>query len=630
MYAANMYGQPPFGGHGPAFHPPPVNNYYASSSQYQQYMPPPPPVHQPPTLFHVDPNEFRKHYVANLAELTFNSRTIIQELSLLAQNYSRYADIVVSSVESHIRRVPPPFKLPAFYLLDAISKNVYDPYARRFASVVTQLFLDTYSQVDAQTRTKMDEMLLTWRTGSPARTELFGSVTQLAIERGVHAQTIRTRQTPIDHGQQISKRQVLDELQVAINQKDLEVRSNLYDEDAKRKLGVLHQLQTLIQGPGVSPEDLRQILGQLRDLVKGSAPPPPPRAPSTNVHGAWQQPVQYPPAQPPHYLRQTGYPSSSFTTPQPHSQPIASTSTSEAAVPDAENIARILDSLKNAGVLPAPDQAQAPEPLSAPKPVSDVDTSKITAREYKSDLLGQVSRLTSADILRTKPSLANFVYNRLPSQCKQCGLRFADTAYGKKKMEQHLDMHFKQNRQGSQNIGRGHCRTWFVGVEDWIRTGSNEDKGKARANPSLVTSANAPVKSEKELRSQFVVVPAGDEAKNVSCPICKESMKTEFLEDDEEWVWRNAVVKDDKIYHATCHAEALSSTSGIAARLRNDILASSRGATPDAFTLTPPRKSESPSPDPAQQGIKRKVESTDDGTGTPPTKKQALSPLVDS
>ena len=45
----------------------------------------------------------------------------------------------------------------------------------------------------------------------------------------------------------------------------------------------------------------------------------------------------------------------------------------------------------------------------------------------------------------------------------------------------------------------------------------------------------------------YVVVPPGDEAQAVSCPICKETLKAEFLEDDEEWVWRNAVRKDDKV-----------------------------------------------------------------------------------
>lgn len=32
-------------------------------------------------------------------------------------------------------------------------------------------------------------------------------------------------------------------------------------------------------------------------------------------------------------------------------------------------------------------------------------------------------------------------------------------------MEDHLDMHFRQNRKASQNVGRGHSRSWFVGVE---------------------------------------------------------------------------------------------------------------------------------------------------------------------
>ena len=76
-------------------------------------------------------------------------------------------------------------KLPAFYLLDAISKNVFDPYARHFAPFVIPLFLDTYQQVDQPTRSKMEEMLLTWRTGAPSGKELFGVITQLAIERGV-------------------------------------------------------------------------------------------------------------------------------------------------------------------------------------------------------------------------------------------------------------------------------------------------------------------------------------------------------------------------------------------------------------------------------------------------------------
>jgi len=50
---------------------------------------------------------------------------------------------------------------------------------------VVPLFLETYQQVDQQTRGKMEEMLLTWRTGAPNGRELFGVGPQVAIERGI-------------------------------------------------------------------------------------------------------------------------------------------------------------------------------------------------------------------------------------------------------------------------------------------------------------------------------------------------------------------------------------------------------------------------------------------------------------
>ena len=57
-------------------------------------------------------------------------------------------------------------------------------------------------------------------------------------------------------------------------------------------------------------------------------------------------------------------------------------------------------------------------------------------------------------------------------------------------------------------------------------------------------------KRDAELRAQYVVVPPSDEAKPISCPIC-ETLRSEFLEDngyDENWVWKNAVVKDERVH----------------------------------------------------------------------------------
>jgi len=76
------------------------------------------------------------------------------------------------------------------------------------------------------------------------------------------------------------------------------------------------------------------------------------------------------------------------------------------------------------------------------------------------------------------------------------------------------------------------------------------------------------------LRKRWIRVPNDPAKKLVPCPVCKELHKPEWAEDEEEWVFRNAIdisgtvshnrlaqcVSNDKIYHATCRAEQMSLT----------------------------------------------------------------------
>ena len=88
LYTQNGYGQVSYGG--PS---------YTQTSGY--YQPPTPPT----PFYHVDPNAFRRDYASRLAELTVNSRPIIQNLSMIAQEYTRFSEIVAHCLEAHIRRV---------------------------------------------------------------------------------------------------------------------------------------------------------------------------------------------------------------------------------------------------------------------------------------------------------------------------------------------------------------------------------------------------------------------------------------------------------------------------------------------------------------------------------------------
>ncbi|KAH9938216.1 uncharacterized protein B0H18DRAFT_966113 [Fomitopsis serialis] len=641
-----------------------------------------PPMYAPPAfsyappaqpMFHVDPTSFRRDYSTRLAELTVNSRPIIQTLSMIAQDYTRFADIVVQCIESHIRRVPQWMKLPAFYLLDAISKNVYNPYANSFAPLVVRLFLDTYEQVDQSTRSKMEEMLLTWRTGSPNGRELFGVVPQLAIERQIWGgeSTQSASSSRIGASPSVSAAQVLSELEFVLNQKERALQVNPYDKASQSHVAVLQQLRKLVQA-GVSQAELSQILNQLHTLAQPAPAPaptpiPPPPVAARPSYSAQQSSYPPPPPgvlasmSPPPYRSQSAYPppppppsygvpksepidlSSFLSAVQP---PPASMSSSHTAPPPppaaapTNNISDLFNALVKAGVVSTngtPTGAGATakaEELSKP-----FDLVKDAARHYRKTILKHKIKLTSADITKQRSHIVELMYDRLPVQCKQCGVRFPDGPAAKKTMDDHLDMHFRQNRKAGQAVSRGHSRSWFVSVEDWIHDGYIDVKGKGRADGRKISSSAAAAaeaaKREAELRALYVVVPPGDEAKPISCPICKEPLKSEFLEDDEEWVWRNAVRRDDKIYHATCHAEAMASKSTLAVRLRNEMAGSrSRSITPEKLR-TPPkvvvdgvsRKSESPSPT-SPVGMKRKAEDDDALAGrgdAPPAKKFAVA-----
>jgi pre-mRNA cleavage complex 2 protein Pcf11 len=578
---------------------------------------------------------------------------------MYAHDFSRWGDVVTQCIEVHIRRVPPEIKLPAFYLVDALSKNVFDPYAGLFASIVAPLFLETYQQADQQTRGKMEEMLLTWRTGAPNGRELFGVGPQLAIERGIWPSN--PGQGPSHSSNAfVSKSQVLSELEFALRQKERILQSNPYDSVTSNHIGVLSQLRKLVEA-GVSQEELAQILAQLRTLVRPSPtnlPPPPPPVPvkypptaaypqtfayhqTAAPNGASLVQSQYPMAHTPTYANSA----QQIQTPD-ISRPLSNSAVASAAPPAIPNISGLFEALVKAGVVSAtstPTGAGATiHAQSDSKPEFHVtqsprESNVEDARVYRKAILAEDVKFSSAEISRHRPNIVHFLYDRMPVQCKQCGLRFSDTAQGKKTMQEHLDMHFRQNRKASQSVGRGHSRSWFLGVEDWIRdlpysSGDKDMTGFSSrlSNAKAVASAES-AKRDAEIRARFVVVPPGDEAKHVTCPICKEAFKSEFNEEDEEWIWKNALRVDDKIYHATCHAEALLTSGSLSARLRQGFIGS-RSGTPDVPSsrrATPPQlgKAELPSPS-SKLGFKRKVEvDNTDGRpdGSPPLKKVILA-----
>lgn len=151
-------------------------------------------------------------------------------------------------------------------MLDALSKNVPVPYARLFAPLVSDIFLDSYNQVDPSTRVKMEEMLWTWRDGGQNGRELFGIGPQESIERAILP--INSRHLTVSYvtlyrgydliwfrqpsrlpiaespqeGQMITKGQVLIDLEMTLNQQERRLQLNTYDSNVRQNIEVLKQV----------------------------------------------------------------------------------------------------------------------------------------------------------------------------------------------------------------------------------------------------------------------------------------------------------------------------------------------------------------------------------------------------
>ncbi|KZP02213.1 hypothetical protein FIBSPDRAFT_705636, partial [Athelia psychrophila] len=85
-------------------------------------------------------------------------------------------------------------------------------------------------------------------------------------------------------------------------------------------------------------------------------------------------------------------------------------------------------------------------------------------------------------------------------------------------------------------------------TQDWAHDRYTDVKGKSTEGHRPLNAKAAVVaeldKRDADLRALFIVVPPGDEAKPISCSICKETIKSEFLDDDKDWVWKNAILRE--------------------------------------------------------------------------------------
>lgn len=157
-------------------------------------------------------------------------------------------------------------------------------------------------------------------------------------------------------------------------------------------------------------------------------------------------------------------------------------------------------------------------------------------------------QFATTSIRTSRPALLQTFLSRNPNQCTTCGRRFTSDEVGKHKKARHLDWHFKTKTRMIEAERRGVSRSWYVDEREWIA--SREADDDQEVDGAKKEKGNGPAKVEQD----WVRAPTDH---GVRCPIDQEGWKSEWSEELQEFVWRDAVMVGGRYYHASCYRDLI-------------------------------------------------------------------------
>ena len=495
-------------------------------------------------------SEILDSYKQSLNELTFNSRPIIDNLTVIAKENPNVADGIIDLVTERIYKTIPEQKLYALYLLDSICKTTGNPYNILVSDQIFNLFSHVFQLVNEAIRNRLVSLFETWKV-----TKTRGTNEPLFPKSQLDKIDVFLKKAgypkPATGG--LSQQSLINDISQLIPVFENKIRMNPNQKLADR-LKALNQLKLILSTQVMKVNELQAIQNQLQSIKEQEL------ASSSSKSGT-----------------PTGTPS---TTPAPASLP---------PTPKANPVFQIFDDLILSGLV-----KKEQEPIPGSKPVYSLvfpqtkyspSNNEFNPNGTLEDLLLASSSIQRSDyeklkftemikvsksaannlqdfIKNNKPNskLRDLLYDAKPSKCSICGKRFTTDQEGSTKKRLHLDWHFRINKKLSAKGSNVQSRNWYIDDYEWVNF--NENELLEYSTDVKLPDIGDDDKSANVITSSYVVVPSSETNMNNKCLICREQVKATYNDEIGEWVWERCIRQPGesknsrKIVHVACFNES--------------------------------------------------------------------------